>query len=226
MFHKIQKSITRKMKVINLVNLINQAFRFVIQTSKDYNIDESHALKHSLEVFNYANNIYEDEVNKFPYLKDQRGIVTLSAIVHDMCDKKYLDEDNGITNIKNYMTGYLPNDELEVVSNIIQTMSYSKVKLNGFPDLGEYQHAYHIVREADLLAAYDLDRCIIYRMMRHKFNYTDSLKESKDLFENRVLNYRKDNLFITNYSKNKSALLHKKALIDLEKLDSILKIIH
>ena len=211
---------------MSLVNIINQAFRFVIQTSKEYYIDESHALKHSLEVFNYANNIYEDEVIKFPYLKDQREIISLSAIVHDMCDKKYLDEDKGIINIKNYMTGYLPIDELEVVSKIIQTMSYSKVKINGFPDLGDYQHAYHIVREADLLAAYDLDRCIIYRMMRHTCNYTDSLKESKDLFENRILNYRKDNLFITNYSKNKSALLHKKALVDLEKLDSILKIIH
>lgn len=211
---------------MSLVNIINQAFRFVIQTSKEYYIDESHALKHSLEVFNYANNIYEDEVIKFPYLKDQREIISLSAIVHDMCDKKYLDEDKGLINMKNYMTGYLPIDELEVVSKIIQTMSYSKVKMNGFPDLGDYQHAYHIVREADLLAAYDLDRCIIYRMMRHTCNYTDSLKESKDLFENRILNYRKDNLFITNYSKNKSALLHKKALVDLEKLDSILKIIH
>jgi len=214
------------MKLMSLVNIINQAFRFVIQTSKEYYIDESHALKHSLEVFNYANNIYEDEVIKFPYLKDQREIISLSAIVHDMCDKKYLDEDKGLINMKNYMTGYLPIDELEVVSKIIQTMSYSKVKINGFPDLGDYQHAYHIVREADLLAAYDLDRCIIYRMMRHTCNYTDSLKESKDLFENRILNYRKDNLFITNYSKNKSALLHKKALVDLEKLDSILKIIH
>uniref|UniRef100_A0A6C0DGW6 HD domain-containing protein n=1 Tax=viral metagenome TaxID=1070528 RepID=A0A6C0DGW6_9ZZZZ len=214
------------MKLMSLVNLINQAFRFVIQTSQEYNIDESHALKHSLEVFNYANNIYDDEVNKFPYLKDQREIISLSAIVHDMCDKKYLDENNGIINIKNHMTGYLPDHELEVVSKIIQTMSYSKVKENGFPDLGEYQHAYHIVREADLLAAYDLDRCIIYRMMRHKYNYTDSLNESKDLFENRILNYRRDNLFVTNYSKNKSALLHKKALVDLEKLDAILKIIH
>jgi hypothetical protein len=52
------------MKVMNFVNLINQAFRFVIQTSQEYCIDESHALKHSMEVFNYANNIYESEVKK------------------------------------------------------------------------------------------------------------------------------------------------------------------
>jgi hypothetical protein len=104
-------------------------------------------------------------------------------------------------------------------------MSYSKVKKNGYPDFGEYQLAYHIVREADLLAAYDLDRCIIYRMMRDSTNYTDALVESKNLFESRILNYRKDKLFVTFYSKNKSLLLHRKAVKDVENLDSMLKII-
>jgi hypothetical protein len=57
------------MKVMNLVTLINQAFRFVIQTSQEYNIDESHSLKHSMEVFNYANSIYESELLKNPNLE-------------------------------------------------------------------------------------------------------------------------------------------------------------
>jgi HD superfamily phosphodiesterase len=213
------------MKVMNFVNLINQAFRFVIQTSQDFHIDESHSLKHSLEVFNFANTIYESEVIKFPQLEQHREIITLASIVHDMCDKKYMNEDYGIANMNKYMKEYISPEELDIVSEIIKTMSYSKVKMNGYPDLGEYQLAYHIVRESDLLAAYDLDRCIIYRMMHGKFNYTDALNESKNLFENRILNYRKDNLFITNYSKNKSFLLHKKAVKDAEKLDSLMKII-
>jgi len=213
------------MRVMNFVNLINQAFRFVIQTSQDFNIDESHALKHSIEVFNYANSIYESEVVKFPELEKHREIISLASIVHDMCDKKYMDEDRGIANINEYMKEYISPEDLEIVSHIIKTMSYSKVKINGYPDFGEYQMAYHIVREADLLDAYDLDRCIIYRMMHNKFNYTDALVESKDLFENRVLNYRKDKLFVTNYSKNKSLLLHKRAIKDVEKLDSMLKIL-
>jgi hypothetical protein len=124
-----------------------------------------------------------------------------------------------------YMKDYISNEELMVVSNIIKTMSYSKVKKYGYPDFKEHQPAYHIVREADLLAAYDLNRCIIYKMMRDKFNYTDALLESKNLFETRVLNYRKDKLFVTNYSKNKSLLLHKNALNDMEHLDSLLKIL-
>jgi hypothetical protein len=213
------------MKVLNYINLINQAFKFVIKTSNDFYIDESHALKHSLEVFNYANCIYEHEVIKNPHLKEQREIITLASIVHDMCDKKYMDEDLGIYNMNKYMEEYILPEELTVVSDIIKTMSYSKVKTNGYPDFGDYQLAYHIVRESDLLAAYDLDRCIIYKMMRDKCNYTDALKESKDLFENRILNYRTNNLFVTSYAKNKSALLHKKALSDVDKLDSLLKII-
>ena len=210
---------------MNFVNLVNQAFRFVIQTSQEYCIDESHALKHSIEVFNYANNIYESEVKKNPYLCEQREIISLSAIVHDMCDKKYMNETAGIINIKNYMKDYLPSQELEVVTNIISCMSYSKVKKNGYPDLGEYQQAYHIVREADLLAAYDFDRSVIYNIMRNKCTYIESLHESKELFEKRILNYRKDKLFVTSYSKNKSVLLHKKALDDIEKINSLLQIL-
>jgi len=213
------------MKVMNFVNLINEAFRFVIQTSNEFNIDESHALKHSLEVFNFANTIYESEVIKFPQLEKQREIISLASIVHDMCDKKYMNEDYGVANMNKYMKNYISHEDLEIVSNIIKTMSYSKVKKNGYPDFGEYQLAYNIVREADLLAGYDLDRCIIYRMMCHSTNYTDALIESKNLFETRVLNYRKDKLFVTNYSKNKSLLLHRKAVKDVEKLDSLLNII-
>jgi len=224
-FLYFQIIIQLKMKVMNFVNLINEAFRFVIQTSNEFNIDESHALKHSLEVFNFANAIYESEVVKLPHLENQRKIISLASIVHDMCDKKYMNEEYGIENMNKYMKNYISPEELQVVSNIIKTMSYSKVKQNGYPDFGEYQIAYNIVREADLLAGYDLDRCIIYRMMCHSTNYTDALVESKNLFETRVLNYRKDKLFVTSYSKNKSLLLHRKALKDVEKLDSLLNII-
>ena len=213
------------MKVMNYVTLINQAFQFVIQTSQEYCIDESHALKHSMEVFNFANNIYESELKSYPHITGQREIIGLAAIVHDMCDKKYMNETVGIINIKNYMKDYLPEEELDVVTNIISGMSYSTVKKKGYPDLGKYQHAYHIVREADLLAAYDFDRSVIFNIMRNKCNYIDSLYESKELFEKRILNYRKDKLFITNYSKNKSVLLHKKAIADIEKINSLLEIL-
>ena len=72
-------------------NLIAKGFKYVVETSKKFNIDESHALKHSMEVYGFANRIYENEVKKFPDLEKQREIIYMAAIGHDMCDKKYMD---------------------------------------------------------------------------------------------------------------------------------------
>jgi len=138
-----------------------------------------------------------------------------------MCDKKYMEEKDGIVRYQAYLSGYMNSTDLEVVGKIIETMSYSKVKVNGYPDLGIYQLAYHIVREADLLSAYDIDRSIIYSMYKKKLNYEDALLESIHLFENRVLRMRQDNLFKTKYSKNLSLKLHKKAKKDLKTLKNI-----
>ena len=80
---------------------LNIAFGLVIELSRQFNIDESHALKHSMEVFNFANNIYESELKSYPHITGQREIIGLAAIVHDMCDKKYMNETVGIINIKN-----------------------------------------------------------------------------------------------------------------------------
>jgi hypothetical protein len=102
------------------------------------------------------------------------------------------------------------------MGNIIGTMSYSKVKANGYPNLEKFQLAYHIVREADLLSAYDIDRCIIYGMYVEKLDYDKALKRAIELFESRILKYRSDNLFITQYSKIESFKLHKKAVKELE----------
>jgi len=118
-----------------------------------------------------------------------------------------------------------PSD-LEAMAQIIGTMSYSKVKVNGYPNLGEYQLAYHIVREADLLAAYDIDRCIMYRMYNNSHNnitYSESLLEALDLFDYRVFKMRKDKLFVTNFAKRESLKLHRKALKDVVSLSEILK---
>jgi hypothetical protein len=106
------------------------------------------------------------------------------------------------------MKGFLAEDELNIIVSIITTMSYSKVKQKGYPELGEYQLAYHIVREADLLAAYDIDRCIMYGMLVENLAFTESAERAKVLFKARVMKYREDGLFITNWSKAKSLELH------------------
>ena len=200
-------------------NIINAAFQYVINTSKKYNIDESHALKHSMDVFHYANKIFHSEFHNNRFLEQQSEIISVSAIVHDMCDKKYVNENNGIIELDNFMKDYMNVHQREMVTNIVSAMSYSTVKSKGYPDCGAYQLAYHIVREADLLTAYDVDRCIIYGMMKENISYTNAAKRAVELFENRVLKYRTDNLFITDYSKRESLILHNKCLKNIEALD-------
>jgi hypothetical protein len=207
---------------ISLINLINQGFKYVIQTSKTYNIDESHALKHSMEVYQFAKQIYNSELINKPYLTNHQEIIYMAAIGHDMCDKKYMDENEGIFRYKEYLNSYMSISDLDIMGKIIGTMSYSKVKKVGYPDLGEYQLAYHIVREADLLAAYDFERCIIYKMYKDNFYYTDAVKEASELFDNRVFKMIEDGLFVTDYSKQKSLILHEKAKLDVKNLIEIL----
>ena len=210
------------MKILNLSSIINAAFNYVIYTSNKFHIDESHSLKHSMEVFHIANKIYDSEVIIHPYLLEQKEIISVSAIIHDMCDKKYMNEELGINEMKSFMSNYLKADDIEIVSKIVSTMSYSKVKLCGFPDLKNYQLAYHIVREADLLSAYDIDRCIIYGMMKENLDYSNSLFRAVDLFNNRVLKYRSDNLFVTEYSKNYSKILHDNALENIQNIQNMI----
>lgn len=199
--------------------LLNHAFNYVIKASAKYNIDESHALKHSMQVFYNANNIYIAECIKKPFLKDQEDIICVSSILHDMCDKKYVpDEDEGLQSMKEYMSHFMPEDRMNIACDIMNTMSYSKVKKNGYPDLGEYQWAYHIVREADLLAAYDPDRCIMYSMMVEKCTYLDAVDKCIALFNERIFKHLDDNLFVTDYGKEKAEELHANALVELKNI--------
>jgi HD superfamily phosphodiesterase len=196
--------------------IISRAFDLVILLSKKFNIDESHSLKHSMEVYNFALKIYESEVGMNHYLEQQKDIIILAAILHDTIDKKYVDEQTGLDEIRKYMKDHVSSEKLDIIFQIITTMSYSTVKKNGFPLLNEHQLAYHIVREADLLAAYDIDRCIIYAMYKKDMNYSQAVSTATVLFEDRVFKHRKDKLFVTNYSKKLSIQLHKKAKKDVE----------
>ena len=198
--------------------IIDKAFELVMILCKKFNIDESHSLKHSMEVYNFALRIYESELPMNAYLEEQKDIIVLAAILHDTIDKKYVAEADGIEEIRQFLEGYVSTEKLGIIFQIITTMSYSTVKKNGFPLLGDYQLAYHIVREADLLAAYDIDRCIMYSMYTKNANYLEALDAAIVLFEHRVFRHRKDRLFVTNYSKKLSVKLHKKAKKDVEVL--------
>lgn len=183
------------------MTLLNKLFKFVTLTSKQLVIDESHGIKHSMEVLNFAHNIYKNEITNYPIIKNHERIIYISAIIHDMCDKKYIDEKFGIKKIEDFLKLEIPIEETKVIKDIISTMSYSTVKKNGYPKLNEYQVAYHIVREADLLSAYDFDRCIIYNLHKKNGNINEAFKDSEELFNKRILKQITDDLYFTSYSK-------------------------
>ena len=186
-------------------------FQFVMNTVAKYKIDESHGLSHAFQVLTQANSIYESEVIKIPELKEHEKVIYIAAIVHDMCDDKYMSTETGLDTIELFLSTIddfkLTQSEIKAVRNIINTMSYSKVKKNGFPELGEYQHAYHIVREADLLCAYDFDRCMLYHMHSRNTGIENAFNDSKRLFDIRVFKHNDDGLFTTDYSKTQSTIM-------------------
>ena len=186
-------------------------FQFVMNTVAKYKIDESHGLSHAFQVLTQANSIYESEVIKIPELKEHEKVIYIAAIVHDMCDDKYMSTATGLDTIELFLSTIddfkLTQSEIKAVRNIINTMSYSKVKKNGFPELGEYQHAYHIVREADLLCAYDFDRCMLYHMHSQNTGIENAFNDSKQLFDVRVFKHNDDGLFTTDYSKKQSKIM-------------------
>lgn len=184
--------------------LLNQCFLCVIEMCKQYNIDESHALKHSLDVFSFAQYLCTPDVSH------QLRVIYVAAIVHDMCDRKYIDEDIGTVEIRKYLVHFMSSDELDAVILIITNVSYSKVKKRGFPVVGEWQRAYHMVREADLLASYDIDRCIIFGMLKEDLGYTSAVERAKQLYKERVMNYIQDGMFITEKGLTKAKELHMK----------------
>ena len=193
-------------------SILSKMFKFVISTSRKYNIDESHGLSHSMNVLQYAHNIYASELITDPSLESQQKVIYCAAVLHDMCDKKYMNEAEGIIVIRNHIQLITTPRESDIIIQIIQTMSYSTVKKNGFPDLGVYQNAYHIVREADLLSAYDFDRAIIYDMKVNRKTFEESYKHALHIFDTRVFTHVEDNLFTTEYAKTHYPSLHSQAI--------------
>jgi HD superfamily phosphodiesterase len=198
------------------VHLLTTLFNYVLLTTRKYGIDESHGLGHSMNILRYTNAIFEEELKWSPTperLKAQEPVIYTAAVVHDMCDKKYRVEEDGLDEISRLLSPILSRDDKNAVLDIVSTMSYSKVKKHGFPALDTYQTAYHIVREADLLTAYDFDRSMIYHMSTGNRSLDQAFSNAKELFYDRVLRHNDDGLFFTRYAQRHSSTLHNRALM-------------
>lgn len=200
-------------------------FRFITNRIKLFNMDESHGIKHSLDVLNYASGIVENESILNPNFHADKKVIYTSALLHDMCDKKYMDEKKGLKDIENFLVQDLKYEKSKtnLITNIIDTMSYSKIKKNGFPNMGKYQTEYNVVREADLLAAYDVDRSIIYNMTLNNYDFESSILNTNALYEKRMGKHLDDNLFTFDYTKKKAKQLNNDAQERLYYINKLLE---
>lgn len=205
------------------MKLLNNLFSFVMYTSQKYRIDESHGLSHSMNVLHFAKNLFEIEKHNYKDLQQQERIVYVSAIIHDMCDKKYMDEKEGLESIQNFLCEKIPTEEIHIVKEILTTMSYSKVQKNGYPELNKYQIAYHIVRESDLLSAYDFDRAMIYSMNVDGSNAVKAFLDTENLFKTRMFKHIDDDLFVTKTGIKKAKELEAIAIERMNHWEQILR---
>jgi hypothetical protein len=194
-----------------MTTFLSKIYHFIILTCSKYNIDESHGMIHSMNTLHYTYEIFTNEARRYPFMVGHEKVAYISAAIHDMCDKKYMNEEEGIDEIARFLKDDVTVEEMDIVKKIIGTMSYSKVKKNGFPDLGTWQNTYHCVREADLLCAYDFDRSMIYHMSKEKCNIEEAFINAEQLFHKRVFKQKQDGLFLTDFAKCKSVLLERGA---------------
>jgi hypothetical protein len=135
-----------------------------------------------------------------------------SAALHDMCDYKYIEEEVGLERIVKFLRGdlHLDQNSINLICKIITTMSYTKIKKVGFAQFTNPldQLAYNIVREADLLTAYDFDRSVVYSMLNKKMLWLEAIDETVKYFKIRVLQQIPDGMFLTKFGLEKAQELH------------------
>ena len=218
-------------KSIDNNTLLSICSEYIKLTVRENNIDDSHALLHHLDVVNLAMQIYEQEIKskKKEYLIDQLHIILVSCALHDAFDNKYIENyEEKLEELYIIFQDILQVKEIDIIKIIINTMSYSKVKKEGKEKLaeclGEYSLAYHIVREADLLAAYDFDRCMVYTIYSKSTDMKKTFHEAHTLFKNRMFKHYEDKLFITKFALKKGLQLEKNAKKRINAWSTILNI--
>jgi len=198
--------------------LLTICSEYIKSIVRENNIDDSHALLHHLDVVNLAMQIYNQEIKskKKRYLIDQLHIILVSCALHDAFDNKYIKNyEEKLEDLYIIFQDIIPLKEIDIIKIIINTMSYSKVKKEGKEKLaeylGEYSLAYHIVREADLLAAYDFDRCMVYTIYSKSSDMNTTFHEAHTLFKNRMFKHYEDKLFVTKFALRKGLQLENNA---------------
>lgn len=139
-------------------------------------VDESHNHRHSEEVLFWSNEIMRRRVDTKELSRWEIEMIGHCCILHDLLDQKYdLPGAEGAVATHLRRLGFT-HEMTKIMIDIMTSMSYHKtVHRTGvsFPEWinDGYWHVYHIVRESDLLASFNLSRMIEFG--RHRRGITD-----------------------------------------------------
>lgn len=172
-----------------------------------YKIDCSHGIQHCFGTMHYAEIILDYYLaQKTPLIEGlpqdvAAFLIKITAFIHDMMDDKYVIESEkkyveqktqefiqGIDYFSEYDNIY------KSMMDIIDNMSYSKRRISRAAgndiNLGKLQLALEIVRDADLLEGYKIDRCRQFSIHKKKVIPGQKLNEEVyNLMSERVLTY-------------------------------------
>jgi HD superfamily phosphodiesterase len=205
------------------MELYYTSFKFCERVCRRQQIDESHDEFHMLRVA-----LHTECLNKLcgRWVTDrEREVMVLAAFTHDLCDRKYTDVDRGAYDIYCWLSDMsISKSQIEGIMKIILSMSYSKVKKNGYPqNLGEWELAYHHVRIADLIDAYDIDRCYTYQSHRHPhMSEKEKWKAVCKLFRERVLKQKDEYILpVAPYASEIVESLHRETQDRISQLEAL-----
>ena len=84
--------------------MLSQVIEFIQNTCILFNIDDSHGLGHAIKTLLWSLRISKDMKLTFYESK----VIQLSCLLHDMCDKKYMDEQFGVNRIRIFLSETWP----------------------------------------------------------------------------------------------------------------------
>ena len=195
---------------------MNRLYDFIQEVCATYGIDESHDVSHAKDCVDLANIMSHGDEDK--------EMITYAAALHDCVDKKYLDPSEGTQLIRAFLTteGWTPSRIVSLLQ-IITTISYSylnKIKINNeivFPNHGNFQREYHIVREADLLCSFRVRRCYLYQKhISPNMKEPETWKKVSELFEARMFKYVENGWFTIPKAKSMALKFTELARSDLD----------
>lgn len=213
--------------------ILPKLFRFVQLIVNAYGIDGSHDITHAMDVMALTVRIMMECDECVEMTKEERRMAIIAALLHDTVDKKYMDEKEGVLRVRKILKDDLTEKQINVICEIISTMSYSKIMakrrqaqkkgetITGFPtDKQEaWMRIYHVVRQADLLSAYRVQRCVLYNQTKYVGETWEETKERvRQVFTDRILRHRDDGLLIWKWTEQKGKELEERAKEEIERL--------